>query len=285
MSPRAAAFGCNTYSYIHSRRADECLSLLADLGFCEFELMVHPGHLWPPGPKAAGLQDLRRVIDTRGLRVVTLNMPNIDLNIAATAAEMRDFSLKLLAGVITLAGELGVPGIVVGPGKHNPLFPADRDELTGYFFTALDQLGPLAKSAGTALWVENMPFAFLPRIDELLDALERYGSEAIGVVYDVANAHFIGEDIDAGLARCGTRLKLVHLSDTGRQAYRHDPVGQGSVPFHRLPSSLRVVGYQERPMLEIISHDANRDIMASVDRLIEMGFANPTPAPTQGVRV
>ena len=111
------------------------------------------------------------------------------------------------------------------------MFPADASELIGHFFSALDRLAPVAQASGTALWVENMPFAFLPGIGELMDALKRYGNDALRIVYDIANAFFIGEDFADGLQQCRARLALVHLSDTGRQAYRHDPVGLGSVPF------------------------------------------------------
>ena len=120
--------------------------------------MVHPGHLWPPGPAADGLADLRRVLSARSLEVVTLNMPNIDTNIAAEAEGTREYSLAMLTGTVRLASEIGVRGIVIGPGKANPLFPADDALLTSHFFSALDVLCPLAKSGGTALWVENMPF-------------------------------------------------------------------------------------------------------------------------------
>jgi L-ribulose-5-phosphate 3-epimerase len=147
--------------------------------------------------------------------------------------------------------------------------------LIPHFLAALDVLCPLAKSAGTALWVENMPFSYLPAIDTLMMVLDRYGNDHIGIVYDVANAHFISEDIQAGLARCGKRLKLVHLSDTGRQQYRHDPVGQGSVPFRDIPAMLDDVGYREPAMIEIISTNADKDILDSVERLAALGF---TPA-------
>lgn len=271
MAAAAERFGCNTYSYVYAERVDRCVARLAARDFREFELMVHPGHLWPASPKADGLTELRQVL--RGLSVTTLNMPNVDINVAATAEEMRAHSLKVLSGTVQLAGEIGAPGIVIGPGKANPLFPAPTEQLIGHFFAALDVLAPLAKSAGTALWVENMPFAFLPGIDDLADTLDRYGNSAIGIVYDVANAHFIAEDIHRGLKRCGERLKLVHLSDTGRELYRHDPVGQGSVPFRDIPAMLADVGYRSRPMLEIISREPDRDIFDSVDRLAAMGFA------------
>jgi L-ribulose-5-phosphate 3-epimerase len=272
LTTRAADFGCNTYSYIYAKRADACVAHLVDLGFREFELMVHPGHLWPASPKAEGLAELRREVDRAGARIVTLNMPNIDINVAAMSEEMRRYSLGVLEGMVMLAGELGVPGVVVGPGKANPLLPADAAQLLPYFFAALDRLAPVAAKSGTALWAENMSFAFLPGIDALMTALDRYGDASIGIVYDVANAHFIGEDIHAGLKRAQPRLKLVHLSDTGRQSYRHDPVGKGDVPFAAIPAMLRDVGYRERAMLEITSFNPDADIVDSVTRLAAMGF-------------
>ena len=220
-------FGCNTYSYMRALTAARCLTRLSDLGFREFEVMAHPGHLWPAELSAEQRRSLRRLIEERGVRLVTVNMPNVDLNVAGASAEMRAYSLGVVADIVRLAGELGAAGVVIGPGKPNPLFPAEAHELIGHFYAALDRLAPVAEAAGTALWVENMPFAFLPGIGPLMEAVERYGNEAVRIVYDIPNAYFIGEDFTAGLLRCRERLALVHLSDTGRQAYRHDPVGRG----------------------------------------------------------
>ena len=247
MNRNAQSFACNTYSYTISHRAEACLSHLADLGFSEFELMMYPGHLWPPDIDAAQRSSLRRLIESRDLRIVTLNMPNIDMNIAGASLQMRRYTLDLLRQIVELAGELGAAGVVIGPGKSNPLFPAPRERLDVFFFSALDELVPLAKKAGTALWVENMPFAFIPDIEGLMQALDRYGNDDIGIVYDVANGHFIKENLGDALRRCRKRLKLVHLSDTGRTVYRHDPVGAGDVPFSEVPPVLAEIGYSRLP--------------------------------------
>lgn len=267
----AAAFACNTYSYTFSHAADRCVAHLADLGFSEFELMVYPGHLWPGD--ATTCRALAELVRSRGLRIVSLNMPNVDVNIAGAAAEMRRYSLDLLERSVTLAGELGASGVVIGPGKANPLFPAPIERLTGYFFTALERLLPLARKAGTALWVENMPFAFLPTVEGLMAALARFGAAEIGVVYDAANGHFIDEDVAGGLRACRDRLKLVHLSDTDQHTYKHAAVGTGTVPFQRIPAVLAEIGHTRRPMLEIISADADGDILASAVQLTRLGFA------------
>lgn len=267
-----AAFAVNLYSYTLGQTARAACESLAHRGYAEFELMMYPGHLWPADCDAAARRELRRFIETNGLVVTTLNMPNIDLNVAAPAAEMRAYTMGLLRGVVDLAGDLGVPGVVIGPGKANPLFPAPTERLMGHFYEALDELEPLARKAGTALYVENMPFAFLPGIDALLEALDRYGSDHIGIVYDVANGHFIGEDVGAALRKCRRRLRIVHLSDTGQKVYRHDTIGLGTVDFAPIPAVLAEIGYARRPILEIISTNADHDIDDSVRKLVAMGW-------------
>jgi len=96
--------------------------------------------------------------------------------------------------------------------------------MVSYFYRALDVLAPLAREAGTRLLIENMPFAFLPDAESLMNVVDGYGDAGIRVIYDVANAHFIGEAPTEGLRRVRDRLSLVHFSDTTRQSYKHDPL-------------------------------------------------------------
>jgi L-ribulose-5-phosphate 3-epimerase len=273
MNASASIFGCNTYAYMMSESAATSMARLADVGFQEFELMVHPGHVWPADLSAEQRRALRSLMEQRSLLLTALNLPNIDINIASTVPEMRRYSVDLLVETVRLAGDLGARGVIMSPGKASPLFPASEKVLTGYFFAALDRLGPVAAESGTALWLENVPTTWIPTIDGLMAGLNRYGNDAVRIIYDIANAHFIAEDFVAGLKRCRERLELVHLSDTGQALFRHDPVGLGTVPFAQVPAALAAVGYTARPMLEIISRDPDRDVIASAEKLAAMGFA------------
>jgi sugar phosphate isomerase/epimerase len=194
------------------------------------------------------------------------------MNVAAVAEEMRRHTLGLLHAILELAGDLGVLGVVVGPGKANPLMPAPRERLMGHFLRALDELAPHAERVGTQLYVENMPFAFLPDAEGLMAALERHGDDRIAVIYDVANAVFIGEDPGAGLRRVRERLKLVHLSDTPPEVHRHSAVGQGVVPFAAIPPLLDEVGYADLPMFEIIDDNPDAALRDSCRQLLELGW-------------
>jgi sugar phosphate isomerase/epimerase len=276
MSTSACAnFALNTYSYTLMGSATEQLSGFADAGFQELELMLYPGHLWPRDMAAGERGALRGDLESLGLSVRTLNQPNIDVNVAAANPQMRRHSLDIQLSAIRLAAEIGAEGLVIGPGKPNPLLPAPLEQLTGWCFAALDEMLPVADSCGVQLLMENMPFAFLPDADSMMSALERYGADQIGVVYDIANAHFIGEDLGDGLARVASRLHTVHVSDTTRSVYRHDPVGAGDLDFSQALGAIEAVEHARLPVLEIISADPARDIPRSVRLLCELGWAGP----------
>ncbi len=271
MTSMAAGTSVNTYSYIFSGSAADTVARLADQGFGGVELMFFPGHLWPAEMDASSLRRLRNLCEAR-LRLVSVNMPNVDMNIGAAAEEMRAYTLDLLIKFVRCAGELGAGGIVVGPGKYNPLFPMPRDRMVSHFYRALDVLAPLAREAGTRLLIENMPFAFLPDAESLMSVVDGYGDDSIRVIYDVANAHFIGESPVEGLRRVRDRVSLVHFSDTTRQSYKHDPLGQGNVPLSGIASVMQEIGLLELPMLEVISHTPDADIADSCARLKQAGF-------------
>ena len=74
--------------------------------------------------------------------------------------------------------------------------------MVSYFYRALDKLAPLARQVGTRLFIENMPFAFLPDAESLMNVVDGYGDESIRVIYDVANAHFIGEVSNRRITPC-----------------------------------------------------------------------------------
>jgi L-ribulose-5-phosphate 3-epimerase len=271
MTSPAAGFGVNTYSYIFGGSAADTVAKFADQGYGGVELMFFPGHLWPAELDAAKLRSLRQLCEQR-LRLVAVNMPNIDINVAAAAEEMRTYTLNLLTKFVRCAGELGAGGIIIGPGKPNPLFPMPRERMIAYFYRALDRLAPLARQVGTRLFVENMPFAFLPDAESLMKVVDFYGDDSIRVIYDVANAHFIGEAPIEGLRRVRDRLALVHFSDTTRQSYKHDAIGRGNVPLAGIASTMKEIGYTGLPMLEVISHNPDADIADSCRRLHEAGF-------------
>lgn len=274
MTNPASNFAVNLYAYTFKWTAADAMRHLAGKGFAGFELMMYPGHLWPSEVDAAARRDIVKVAENTKTRIVSFNMPNLDLNIAGGSEEVRTYSHDLIEGFLNLAGDVGAPKIVLGPGKANPLFPLPDEVLRGHFFRALDRLLPVAKENGVKVLIENMPFGWLPDARSLLSTVEEYGDDDVGIIYDVTNAYFISEDPCDGLRHLQHRLDLVHFSDTGRKAYRHDPVGAGDMDFSIYPPVLEEIGYSELPVLEVVSREAQIDteILESAATLSELGF-------------
>jgi sugar phosphate isomerase/epimerase len=267
-------FIVNTYAYTLTRTVEETVAHLLEHGFDTFELMMYPGHLWPADADKNERRRLKQLFKDRGATIRSLNQPNIDLNIGGATREMREYSIGILQSVIELAGDLEVRDFVIGPGKTNPLMPAPRERVVGYFNEALDRLVPLARSAGTRLLVENMPFGFVPDAPGLMKLVQGYDAQVVGIIYDIANGYFINEKLRDALQLTRPRLELVHFSDTGLDVYRHAPIGTGTINFISVGEDLREVGWTDPPVIEIIgtSDDPTAELLASVQRLRDLGW-------------
>jgi L-ribulose-5-phosphate 3-epimerase len=268
-------FCINTYSYTLNTTALDCVNRLAEQGYKGVELMMYPGHLWPSEVDQAGRKLLKRASVRGGVEITSINMPNIDLNVAAATVEMRSYTIGLLKQFIQLAGDLEAPFIIVGPGKSNPLLAPPQEFLLGQLSSALDTLLPLAKAAGTKILLENMPFAFLPSAENLLAAVKAYGSSEIGIIYDVANGHFIGKDPVKELRLLKPYIELIHFSDTRRDVYKHDAIGLGDVAFAPVMPVLTEIDYKRLPVLEVISRNPDTDIRESAIHLAKLGYGKP----------
>ena len=120
-----------------------------------------------------------------------------------------------------------------------------------------------------------MPITFIPKATDVVAALDALGDDRIGIIYDVANGVFVGDDPTEDLRLVKDRLRLVHLSDTGTVKFRHDPVGQGSVPFAEVGQTLQDIGYEGTSILEIISQDPDPDIAESHRKVAQLGWEAP----------
>lgn len=263
----------NTYGYIWSTPAIDCIRRLTDLGYRNFELMIHPPHLPLDGMSAAARRELRSAIEAAGARITSVNMPSLDQNLASSFARVREASVAMFHDAIDLVADIGAPWLVTVPGRMSPLFPPPLESRMGWMRESIDKLLPHAEQRGIGLAIENVPFASFPDAATLGGFVRGYESKAIGVCYDAANAHFIGESVADGVASLADLLRVVHLSDTTRQAWRHDRIGLGDVPVADFMRALDRADFSGPCTLEIIDADTEGALADSVKILAGHGFA------------
>jgi L-ribulose-5-phosphate 3-epimerase len=269
------SLGVNTISFMWHEPARQTMESLARLGYRYFEILAAPSHLDPALSRDGALAFVR-FLRAAGLTVETLNVPSIDLNLASASPEIRNLSVRIYTQLITLASDIGARGVVVVGGRLSPLANPPRHDLESWFGEAFLRLLPAAERAGIRLLLENTPLGIFRHTDCLSAFVDKVGSPTVGVCYDIANAYFVGDDPEEGLRRLAAHLGVVHLSDTTRRVWRHDPVGEGSVDFASVAATLREIQYTGTSMLEIVAENAVERIVDSHRLLAPLGWSAPS---------
>jgi len=133
--------------------------------------------------------------------------------------------------------------------------PAGVDEVV----RRLQAVAPQAEQAGVILGIESWLSA-----DQHLAILDRVGSPAVQVYYDVCNSNDRGYDIYREIRQLGKRICEFHAKENGAL------LGQGKVDFKRVRAAMDDIGYSGwiqiegavppgKAMLE--SYQANREFM------------------------
>ena len=126
----------------------------------------------------------------------------------------------------------------------------------------LKAVAPKAERVGVSLGIESWLSA-----DQHLEILERVGSPAVRVYYDLCNSTDMGYDICAEIRKLGSRICEFHAKENGAL------LGQGKIDFHRVRAAIDEIGYRGwiqiegavppgRPMLE--SYQANCRFMRKI---------------------
>jgi len=97
----------------------------------------------------------------------------------------------------------------------------------------LRQVAPKAQEAGVTLGVESWLSA-----EQHMDIIERVGSPAVKVYYDVANSNMAGYDIYAEIRQLGGLICEFHAKDYD------DLYGKGSIDFKKVRAAMDDIGYR-----------------------------------------
>src|ERR1043165_1511134 len=175
---------------------------------------------------------------------------------------MRRKSIEHVKSVIDLAAAWDVPEVVISPGTRRPMISPSLESVYGWMYESLEGLIPLAKQAGKRLLFENTPYCFVPTIGELADIVGTVNDDALKIVYDVANAAYIGEDPVAGLRSHHGAVALMHVSDTGTEVWGHDPIGTGVIDWNGLGKEVQGTIGVDNVVLEVIRKENTLEVFA-----------------------
>ncbi len=266
--------GANTFSYIYKSGFLNCLKKLRLMGYREFEIIVTQPHFWVADISTNDRRDIPKILADEGLHIVSVNIPGIDNNIVSGTREMRKFTIEILTDLVDICSDWNIPYCIFVPGRTMPLFPIPKEQLTEWFIEGMTVIAQHACNRGVKMLIENVPNTWIPKARDMMEAINALGRHDIGVVYDVANASFAGENITDGIKIVKDRLELIHLSDTEIKKWRHDPIGMGDIVFEEIRKVLIEIEFSGISMLEIITDNPDFYFIESHEKLVEMGWNN-----------
>lgn len=153
---------------------------------------------------------------------------------------------------IPTARNLGAKVIMLpffGKGELKEAWQIDRT------VDVLVQAGPRAEAAGVVLAIENTLSA-----EDNLKIVERGGSRAVRIWYDVGNSTVRGYDVPAEIRRLGReQISMFHIKD-GKSL-----LGEGQINFPAIAAAVKDIGYDGWLILETASpNDLEQDTRRNI---------------------
>jgi sugar phosphate isomerase/epimerase len=244
----------STYTFLWRAEIDAAVGEIAKAGFHRVELLAAPPHVdaseWQAAANRIGAACRRA-----GVSVHSVAPSGVDVNLASPDSTMREWSVGYFATIGRLAADVGARWLIIHSGRRHPLRPAPYGAYQQWVIDGVRRVLDEMSELEIGVLFENTPTGILDTGEEIAQLIERVDSNVLRVCYDVANGHMV-EDVHAGLTAAGRYLGLVHLSDTTKAAWAHDPIGAGELDFERLAETVAGIGYGGEFVLETL-HDGD----------------------------
>lgn len=159
---------------------------------------------------------------------------------------------EMIRRSILACARLGIKWAVVRPLTDTVNGEFDNTVNLASNHAFYEQYVTLAEQSGVGLAFENMPEFSLTETmrrycstpEELIDLVDSFGSDAVGICWDFGHAHSILRDHPAALRLIGSRLKAVHARDNKPTVDAHlIPFIGGNIKWEVLMPVLTEIGY------------------------------------------
>jgi sugar phosphate isomerase/epimerase len=273
-------FGYSTNAYVHYT-VQESLQRIAALGFDGVEIMCDRPHLYPPDFDAAGLAELKAVLDTHHLAVTNLNSFTLfavgDTYLPSwiePEAERRAIRVRHTLDCLEVAHALGARNISVPPGG-----PLERNmtrrEAFRHFFDGLEQVLPRAEELSIKVLVEPEPDLLMEKTAEFKPFIKDVQSPMIGLNFDIGHFFCAGEDPAVALEELFEWVGHMHVEDiAASRKHQHLIAGLGAIDFDMVFQTMGRLGYHGDISLELYPYvdtpdEAGRESRAYLVPILE----------------
>lgn len=273
----------STYTFLWRAEIEAAVGEIAKAGFHRVELLAAPPHV-DAGEWRAAANRIGAACRHAGVNVHSVAPSGVDVNLASPDSTMRQWSVGYFATIGRLAADVGARWLIIHPGRRHPLRPAPYGAYQQWVTDGVRRILDEVSDLEIGVLFENTPTGILDTGEEIAQLIERVDSNVLRACYDVANGHMV-EDVHAGLTAAGRYLGLVHLSDTTKASWAHDPIGAGELDFARVAAAVSGIGYGGELVLETLHEgDVAEGFATDLATLQQAGWrSNPDLATIHNV--
>lgn len=237
---------------------DSALALAEQHGYAALELTIGPEDTVRPNFSPAECEAIRQQINDAPVIVETMasgmswsnNPVSDDPAVRRAALAMNDSAIQRAAW-LGCDAYLLVPGIVACPWseekvRYDHALDRSREMIT--------QLLETCERLGVDLCLENVWNGMFYSPIEFLEFVDSFGSERLGVYFDVGNLIGVHQHPPHWIELLGPRIKRVHIKDYAPKKGFCDLL-EGDVPWVETMAALRAIGYDATVVAEMMPPD------------------------------
>jgi hexulose-6-phosphate isomerase len=270
---------------------DRALDEAQATGFDGLELCIGLEGVLTPNTNRSECEAIRRLIDGSNLTVETLaSGMSWAFNPTSNNSQVRARALELHSAAIERAAWLGCQALLFVPGVvKSPIAPGEtirNDHALERVTIAVAQLLKVADKNGIDLCLENVWNGLFTSPLELRDFVDSFGSERLGVYFDVGNVLRYHQHPPHWIELLSERIKRVHVKDFAERfdwngSYSFCELGGGDVPWQQTIEALDSVGYDSTIVAEILPYSEGILEQTSVALDAILSFSHPQTSDLQ----
>lgn len=209
-------------------------------GYAGLEIRLLDGEIIPADLSPARCEEVRRTMQSRGLRIVGLGAST---RFTSLDAGKREANAAELRRYLQLANALEAPMVRTFGGNVEE--GSTLDQAIDWVVKGVASVMLDAERYGVTVMLETHD-AFC-RGAEVARVLAQVAHPRFQAIWDVHHPYRMGEPVEETWRQIGTRVGHVHLKDARRRAdgsWQLVLMGEGEVPNHAVIGLLRTHGYQ-----------------------------------------
>jgi len=255
-------YGYNTNGFAH-HRLEDCLGILAELGYSGVAITVDVHHLNPEEASYGKLREVRRLLEKLGLEPTIETGARYLLDprrkhqptLLDPDADAREARMGFLRDCIAIGAELGAKVLSFWSGK----LPEGlrRDEASKRLAEGCRALIDFAAARGVVSAFEPEPGMLVETIGQFRDLRVAVGPD-LKLALDVGHCYCTNDlPIANVVAEFRGEIATAAVEDIRGGKHEHLMLNDGEIDFREVLGALRAVGYQGFLSLEL-SRDSHR---------------------------